>query len=223
MLQQMNNGRNVMENKDTVVFCFGRMQPVTLGHERMIRKVVSEAKNKNADHVVFLSQTQKLPNNPLDWNYKRNVAKSCFPGVHISEDTSIKTPYQALEKLTESYKNIVFVCGEDRIEHFSSMSDYATQWGTKSFVTESAGSRNSDLNSVKGVSGSRAREAVINNDFESFYHYMPTRMSRKQATDLFQKMQSELGMEESPEELNKEADEYRQGSLRGEFIYTGWG
>lgn len=223
MLQQMNNGKHIMDNKDTVVFCFGRMQPVTLGHERMIQKVVAEAKKHRADHMVFLSQTQKLPSNPLSWDFKRNIAKSCFPGITISEDSSIKTPYQALEKLAESYKNIIFVCGDDRVNHFSSMADYAKQWGTKSFITESAGSRNSSLSSVEGVSGSKAREAVLSNDFESFYTYMPSRMDRKNATKLFRKLQSELGIEESPEELNKEADEYRQGSLRGEFIYTGWG
>lgn len=223
MLQQMNEGINIMEKKDTVVFCFGRMQPVTSGHEKMINRVVTEAKAHQADHVVFLSQTQKLPDNPLNWNYKRNVARACFPGINISEDTSIKTPYQALEHLAESYKNIIFVCGSDRVDHFSSMSNYAEQWGVKSFVTESAGARNSDVSTVSGVSGSRARDAVKNSDFKAFMQCMPSRMSHKQAVDLYRKLQSELGIEESPEELNKEADEYRQGSLRGEFVYSGWG
>ena len=70
MLQQMNEGTYIMDKLDTVVFCFGRMQPVTRGHEKMINRVITEAKKHQADHVVFLSQTQKLPDNPLDWNTK---------------------------------------------------------------------------------------------------------------------------------------------------------
>jgi len=221
MLIQMDKD-TIMEKK-TVVFCFGRMQPVTRGHEKMVSRVLSEAKSHQADHVVFLSQTQNLPDNPLDWNTKRNFARASFPGVCISDDTAIKTPYQALEKLAEQYENIIFVCGSDRVKQFSSMSDYAKEWGVKSFVAESAGARNSDINTVAGVSGSVAREAAKNNDFSTFLQCMPGRISRKQAITMFKKLQSELGIEESPEELNKEADDYRQGSLRGEFIYSGWG
>ncbi len=223
MLQQMNEGTYIMDKLDTVVFCFGRMQPVTRGHEKMINRVITEAKKHQADHVVFLSQTQKLPDNPLDWNTKRNFARACFPGVCISHDESVKTPYQALEKLAEQYSNIVFVCGSDRVEHFSSMTDYAKQWGVKSFITESAGARNSDVSTTEGVSGSVAREAAKNNDFKLFLQCMPKRITRKQAIAMYRKLQSEMGIEESPEELNKEADEYRQGSLNGEFIYSGWG
>ena len=225
MLQKMNEGIKTMEKPNTVVFCFGRMQPVTRGHEKMVKRVVSEAKRHQADHMVFLSQTQKLPDNPLAWHYKRNFAKAAFPGINISEDTEIKTPYQALEKLAESYDNIIFVCGDDRIRQFSSMADYAKEWGVKSFMTESAGARRtvSDIDDVTCISASVARDAAKTGYFAAFLSYMPANITRKQATDMYNKLRSEMGIEESPEELNKEADEYRQGSLNGEFIYTGWG
>jgi nicotinic acid mononucleotide adenylyltransferase len=225
MLTEMNKSSNIMET-NTVVFCFGRCQPVTKGHEKMVSRVVAEAKVHQADHVVFLSQTQSLPDNPLSWNYKRNFARAAFPGVNISEDTSIKTPYQALEKLAESYKNIIFVCGDDRIEQFSSMADYAKSWGVASFITESAGARNHDLSDTKdlsNISASIARDAAKEGMFLAFFSFMPAHITRKQATSMYNKLRSEMGLEESPEELNKEADEYRQGSLRGEFFYTGSG
>jgi hypothetical protein len=223
MLSKMNEGIDIMDKPNTVVFCFGRMQPVTSGHEKLVSRVISEAKQHRADHVVFLSQTQKLPDNPLEWNYKRSIARSAFPGINISEDATVKTPYQALEKLAETYDNIIFVCGDDRIKQFSSMSDYAREWGVKSFVTESAGARNNDTSAVSGVSASVAREAAEKGDFKAFFNCMPAHINHKQAFTLFNKLRAEMGLEESPKELNKEADEYRKGSLRGEFFYTGHG
>jgi hypothetical protein len=223
MLQQINESIKIMDKPNTVVFCFGRFQPVTKGHEKLINRVVAETKKHKADHMVFLSQTHRLPDNPLNWDYKRSFARLSFPGIHISEDVSIKTPYQALEKLAETYKKIIFVCGSDRVEQFSSMAGYAKEWGVTSFVAESAGTRNSNINTVEGVSGSIAREAVNNNDFRSFFNCMPSRITQKQAVDLFRKLQTELGLEESPEELNKEAEVYRKGSLAGIFHYTGAG
>lgn len=202
------------------------MQPVTRGHEKLVSRVVTEAKAHQADHVVFLSQTKGLPNNPLDWNYKRNFARAAFPGVNISEDVSVKTPYHALEKLAETYDHIVFVCGGDRIKQFSSMTAYAKEWGVKSFMTESAGVRNTDLRNTKdlsNISASIARDAAKEGMFITFFSYMPTHISRDQARSMYNKLRSEMGLEESPNELNKEADAYRQGSLRGEFFYTGSG
>jgi hypothetical protein len=202
------------------------MQPVTRGHEKLVSRVVAEAKQHQADHVVFLSQTQKLPDNPLEWNYKRNFARAAFPGINISEDTTIKTPYQALEKLAETYDNIIFVCGDDRIKQFSSMSDYAKEWGVKSFVTESAGARNtnlSDSKDISNISASVARDAAQAGMFTAFLSYMPKRITRDQAFAMYNKIRTEMGLEESPEELNKEAEDYRKGSERGEFVYSGWG
>lgn len=209
---------------NTVVFCFGRMQPITAGHELMVKKVVSEAKARKADHVVFLSQTQDTNDNPLDWNFKRRIFERVFPGVIVSDNAAIKTPYQALEHLADLYENIIFICGEDRLSGFSNMPVYSAKKGS-TCVLESAGQRNSSDNGLTGVSASKARQAAKNHDFKQFLQYMPGNMPADTAQQMFNKLVSTYHIEEegSVDDMNKEAEEYRKGSLRGEFIYMGWG
>ena len=202
---------------DTAVFCFGRLQPPTIGHERLLLKVVEVAREQRADHYVFLSQTQKHPNDPLEWNYKRRVVELMFPGMHIVADPDIKTPFQALQELSKKYSKIIMIAGDDRAESFENrMSKYANEWGVTEFEVISSGARDPDAEGVTGMSASKARKFAIDGDYDNFLLSIPSRIPDNIKRDIYDKIKRSVDEDMSPEE-------YRRGSLRGKFIYSGDG
>lgn len=200
------------------IFTFGRMNPVTKGHAKLVQKVLSESREGNADHFIFVSQTNASPNNPLPWEYKMRVLETIYPGVNIARDKKIKTPYQALEHLAETYSEITFIVGDDRMNNFKSMHDYAKVWGVRQFEIKSAGRRIAESKGDESASGSKARQLAREGNYKAFCELMPARLSDDIKRDIYNKIRT---TEEDAD--NKEAEEYRRKGERGEFFYTGWG
>lgn len=156
----------------TVVLTFGRLNPPTRAHEKLISTVVKTAQNMDADHVVFLSQTQRAPTDPLKWDFKRRICKTAFPGVWISDDTSITNPFVAIERLSEYYDNIVLVAGSDQIEDYKKFSIYTDTWNVK-FSVISAGERISTSRGIAGLSASKLRKYALEGKKEKFLEGLP--------------------------------------------------
>lgn len=157
----------------SIVYTFGRMNPPTTGHLRLISKVVETAKEHHADHIVYLSQTHKAPTDPIEWFFKRRVCESAFRGVNISQDTSIKNPYIALEHLARDYDDIILVVGSDQTTEFEKrFTPYADMWGTN-FSVVSAGQRIVESEGVEGMSASKMRQYAIEGNKEKFFQGLP--------------------------------------------------
>lgn len=162
----------------TIVFTFGRMNPPTLGHERLVNKVLEVAKKVGGDHAVFLSQTQKSQTDPLDWKFKRRVCEAAFPGVNISKDETVKTPFQALEKFIGVYENVILVVGGDQVKEFKErMTPYAKDWGLN-FKVVSSGKRIVESNDIDGMSASKLRRLAAEGKREEFYNGLPSYLNR---------------------------------------------
>ena len=165
----------VEAKNDTVVFTFGRFNPPTIGHQKLVSKVVEVASSQNADHVVYLSQTQKPGKDPLSWNDKLGLFKKMFPSVNVSTDAAIKNPYIALETLGKKYDNIIMVVGSDRVERFKGdMQKYLAEWGIKNFDVVSAGERDPDADGAEGMSASKARQLATDGNFAAFAQALPS-------------------------------------------------
>ena len=90
---------------NTAVFAFGRMNPPTIGHSKLVDMV----KQQPGKHFVFLTHTQKPKTDPLTYAQKVKYAKQTFSGVSIG-DANVKTIIQALQKLESmGYVNVISV------------------------------------------------------------------------------------------------------------------
>jgi nicotinic acid mononucleotide adenylyltransferase len=164
--------------KKHVAFAFGRFNPPTIGHKKLIDTVVDAA--DGGDFYIFTSQSQDPDKNPLDYQTKVNFLKKLFPSIQdkIVYDMTIKNVLQAADKLkANGYTDATFVCGSDRIPEFTKLlntwngMDKTPRFGTLNIV--SSGEREDGVEGVEGVSASMAREFVKNNDFESFKGTVP--------------------------------------------------
>ncbi|QCG76188.1 hypothetical protein EST35_0307 [Pseudomonas phage vB_PaeM_PA5oct] len=158
---------------NSVVFVYGRMNPPTIGHGKVISEMLKIAKEYNAAHCVFLSHSSGNKKNPLLWEEKVSYMKMFFPGVNINE-SKINNPFSALDLLSKKYKHVTFIAGSDRLEDYKrNMPAYAKNIGIELDII-SSGNRLEESTSIEGVSASKARKLVLENNFELFSELIPS-------------------------------------------------
>lgn len=158
-----------------VAFCFGRMNPPTLGHEKLMDAVAAVG----GDYKIFPSRTQDKKENPLDAETKIRFLRQLFPqhAGNIVDDANLNTIGKVCSYLYEQgYSHATFVAGDDRLTVMSKLiKDYNNVEGkahgfynfeTLDFV--SSGPRDPDSPGVEGMSASKARAAAANNDLQAF-------------------------------------------------------
>lgn len=154
------------------VITFGRFNPPTRGHQKVIRKVMEVAKEKRATPFVFVSQTQDKNKNPLDFETKVAFMKALMPeeAQAIVGERVVKTAWEAIEWLDEQgYTQVYMIVGSDRVGEFNQRwLSYAEDAFDEAEVI-SAGDRDPDNDgSVEAMSGTKARQAAMANDLGAF-------------------------------------------------------
>ena len=157
-------------------FCFGRMNPPTVGHAQLINTVANAS--QGGDYFVFASQSQDTKKNPLDYATKIRFLRSLFPdqASHIVYNPQLKTIMQIAGLLySKGYRAVTFVAGSDRLADFEKLltqynghegSNVYYKFDSINFV--SSGEREDGAEGVAGVSASSAREAAKAGNFEAF-------------------------------------------------------
>ena len=163
------------KSRKSVAFCFGRMNPPTIGHARLLN-TTARASN-GGDYFIFLSHTQDSKKNPLDYNTKVDFVKSMYPqhAEHVSYG-SLRTIMEIMEFLYHNnYTDVTYVCGNDRLPAFKELlNKYNGVEGGKTFYKfnsidiVSSGPRDPDDDGVAGASASAARAAAEAGDKEEF-------------------------------------------------------
>ena len=171
------------EAKGMVVFTFGRFNPPTTGHEKLIQKVASVAGSN--PYRIYPSQSQNQKKDPLPFALKIAYMRKMFPryAKSIRADKNSRTAIEIAVKLhDEGFTDLVMVVGSDRVKEFSSLlKSYngveGKRHGFYKFNTidvVSAGERDPDAEGVSGMSASKMRTAASLGDFESFEKGLPS-------------------------------------------------
>ena len=102
-----------------VVFTFGRFNPPTVGHEKLIKKVADVASGN--DFFIYASYTQNSVKDPLPHKAKVKWMKKLFPKYRnkIVGDSKAKDALGVLVELYgRDYTDVVMVVGSDRVSDF---------------------------------------------------------------------------------------------------------
>lgn len=185
-------------------FCFGRMNPPTLGHAQLIDTV---AKSSHGDYFIFASQSQDPKKNPLDFGAKIAFLKEMFPkhANHIVDQSGISTALHAASLLYDAgYRSVTFVAGSDRLATFQKLlTDYNGVEGKghgyykfKNIEFVSSGERDPDADGLAGISASKARDAAKDGDIEAF---AAATGAGKLAEPLYNAVRSAMNLKESSE------------------------
>ena len=188
--------RQLFEAPRTAVMAFGRMNPPTIGHQKLVDKI----KSIPGDHYVFLSQSQKPKTDPLAFADKLRYAKFFFPQVTIG-NPEVKTIIQALQKIADlGYENLFYVAGSDRVQSFEELINKynGVEYNFKSIKVVSAGERDPDADGAEGMSASKMRQAAVDNDFESFKQGVP---QQNVADEMFVAVRQGMGITDKEPEM----------------------
>ena len=197
-----------------VTFCFGRMNPPTVGHKQVFDTMSSQG----GDMKIFVSQSQDKKKNPLDYGTKIKFIKAMFPeyAKNVVDNAALNTIGKVASYLhDQGYTAVTFVAGSDRMDSMKSLLDQyngveGKAHGFYKFDVidfASSGDREDGAEGVAGVSASGARSAAANNDFKAFQEATG---AGELAKPLFAAVRKGMGIKGEVEE-----DISRRGFLRG--------
>lgn len=221
----------LVEEEKTVFFSFGRMNPPTIGHEKLLDKLASTA-GKNP-YRMYLSQSSEPKKNPLQYKDKIKFVRKMFPrhARNVLMNNKIKTVFDvAVSLYNEGFRKVVMVVGSDRVREFDALlSRYngaKGPHGLYNFVdikVVSAGARDPDAEGVEGMSASKMRGAAKDDDFTMFSQGLPKQFSNKDAKALFNAVRKGMGLKEATdfrnhvqlEPVSEVRESYVDGKLYG--------
>lgn len=215
-----------------VTFTFGRFNPPTTGHEKLLDTVAKVA--RGGKYMVFASQSNDPKKNPLDYTTKIKYMRKMYPrhARSIMLDKEVKTVFDILTKLyNQGYNKVSMVVGSDRVPEFEALvNKYNNVKGRHGFYNfdggvaiVSAGERDPDAEGVTGMSASKMRAAAQANNFAAFAKGLPKGF--KEGQSLFNDVRKGMGLKESynyREHIEFESvSEEREAFVKGELFTEG--
>ena len=157
------------EEESTAVMSFGRFNPPTIGHEKLIRKTEEVAQQHSGTAHIVASHSEGTAKNPVPQQakigYLHNIVK---PSTELSgsskEEPTILHAAARLHK--QGHKHLVVVAGSDRVNDYQELLNQYNDgkkyphgsYKFKSIKVLSAGQRDPDAEGAAGMSGTKIRE-----------------------------------------------------------------
>ena len=223
---QMKKFRELTEASETIVFAYGRFNPPTTGHEKLIQKVVSVAGTN--DYRIYPSHSQNPKKDPLPQAlktaYMRKMFRKYARNIVVTKSRNLIEIVVELYDL--GYKNITMVAGSDRVKAFTAMiNDYNGVEGKKhgyykfdSIKVISAGERDPDSEGVEGMSASKMRAAASDGNYDDFIKGLPSGFS--DSKKLYRDVRKHMGIREE-RDMGDDYDSLRDAYLTGKIWNVG--
>ena len=186
------------------VLAFGRMNPITSGHQALINKVKDVAHDYDASHHIVLSHTTDPKKNPLTGAQKLKHAKRAFPKTNFSVATSEHPTFlqQAAKLHQQGVTHLHMIGGSDRVEEFHNLlhkyngKHKGALFNFKDIQVHSAGERDPDAEGVTGMSASKMREHATNGNYKEFKKGVPSTMADEHVQHLYNDVRKGMGIKE---------------------------
>jgi len=214
------------EPAPTVTVVFGRFNPPTVGHEKLLKS--ANRASLGGDLKIYPSRSQDPKKNPLDPDTKISYMRKMFPeyGERIINDYKMKTIFDVLVAANEEgYGNVNIIVGSDRQAEFENLAQkYNGDLYTFDLIRViSAGVRDADAEGVEGMSASKMRKAVMDDDFASFRRGTPKTLDDAETNNLFNAVRQGMGVKKT--KVKKEsyqlwqiAPKYDMRNLRENYV-----
>ena len=194
------------DTTETLTIAFGRFNPPTVGHGKLLSAAKKAAAGE--DLKIYPSRSQDAKKNPLDPDMKISFMKKMFPDFSevIINDDEMKSIFNVLVAADEAgYKNVNIIVGSDRQAEFENL---ATKYNGELYNFEnirviSAGVRDADAEGVEGMSASKMRKAVMDDDYDSFRRGTPKELDDGDTTALFDAVRSGMKVKKKKKEVTE--------------------
>ena len=192
---------NSGEGLGTIALTFGRFNPPTVGHEKLLNTVSEQGAD---NYRVYPSRTVDPKKNPLEPDVKIDFMTRMFPNHAdaIVNDGDMSNIFNVLSNLNqEGYSGVTMVVGSDRVSEFKSLLE---KYNGQAYEFEelnviSAGERDPDAEGVEGMSASKLRAMAAAGDLEGFTQGVPGG-DVKLAEQLMMEVRAGMGIVEQEQE-----------------------
>ena len=189
----------VEKTKGTLTVAFGRFNPPTTGHEKLLDTVASSS--DDGDYIIIPSRSNDKKKNPLDPDTKVSVMRQMFPqhSERIVNDPQNLSIFDVLKKAhMDGYAGVRIIGGGDRVAEFEKLSNNynGKLYQFDNLEVRSAGDRDPDGDDVSGMSASKQRKAAAEGDFASFRKGVPSTLNNKQARELYNNLRAAMQIKE---------------------------
>ena len=194
------------ETTETLTIAFGRFNPPTVGHGKLLSAAKKAAVGE--DLKIYPSRSQDAKKNPLDPDMKISFMKKMFPDFSevIINDDEMRSIFDVLVAADEAgYKNVNIIVGSDRQAEFENL---ATKYNGELYNFDnirviSAGVRDADAEGVEGMSASKMRKAVMDDDYDSFRRGTPKELDDGDTTALFDAVRAGMKVKKKKKEVTE--------------------
>ena len=191
---------------ETLTIVFGRFNPPTIGHEKLLQ--AAEKAAIGGELKIYPSRTNDPKKNPIDPDMKISYMKKMFPDYEeqIINDPDMVSIFNVLVTAAEDgYKNINIVVGADRQAEFENLANKynGELYDFKEIRVISAGVRDADAEGVEGMSASKMRKAVQDDDFDAFRRGVPKKLSNADTQALFDAVRTGMGTKKKKKEVTE--------------------
>jgi hypothetical protein len=213
------------EKKDAggIVIVFGRFNPPTIGHGRLLDAAAREAKRTNSELKIYPSRTQDAKKNPLDPGIKINYMRQMFPNYkeQIVNDSEAKTIFDVLTNAYgDGYSNATIMVGQDRLSEFQGLAQKyngSEMYDFENIVVLSGGARDPDSEGVSGMSASKMRSYAADGNYQAFAKGIPDTLKPMQKRELYSVVRRSMDINEETE-LWEIAPKLNMESLRESYV-----
>ena len=208
-----------------VVIVFGRFNPPTIGHEKLLNKAAQEAEKNGYELRIYPSRSQDKKKNPLDATAKIDYMRQMFPKYagNIVDDANSKTIFNVMVGANEEgHKNMKIMVGADRLGEFQGLSHKynGELYNYDNLEVVSAGDRDPDAEGAEGMSASKLRLAASEGDFKSFAKGVPSTLNNQKKMELYNTLRKSMGISETWEIAPKFDEETLRNQYIKEEIYS---
>ena len=196
----------------TAVFAFGRFNPPTIGHEKLINAVIAVNQRESGTAFIYGSHTQDSKKNPLTHKQKFKYLKEMYSSKKkiFQSRSKAKNPLEAADELSGKYNKLIMIAGSDRVSEFKSLLNTynGKKGGHGSYEFEeievkSAGERDPDADGASGMSASKMRKAATQGDFDAFQTGVSSELNTKDKKDMMNEVRKGLKLDAIREEMRR--------------------
>ena len=212
---------NPQDDSADMTVAFGRFNPPTTGHEKLLNKVKQVAGKGN--YEIYPSRSNDPQKNPLDPDTKVGYMQQMFPqhAKHIMNDPNAKTIFDVLKGANKKgARSVNIVVGQDRQKEFENL---ANKYNKKLYDYDrinvvSAGDRDPDGEGVSAMSASKLRKAASDDDFDTFRTGVPRSMNDQNARNLYLALQKAMKVKKQQNEMWQIAPKFDWRGLRENYM-----
>jgi len=216
-------GNASVEDLGAIAITFGRFNPPTIGHEKLLDTVASMS--EGGDYRIYPSRSVDPKKNPLEPKEKISYMKQMYPShkdniVNESDKGNIFNVLSAINE--EGYSSVTMVVGSDRVAEFSNLLNKynGTAYNFEELKVESAGERDPDAEGVEGMSASKMRAFAAEGNLAEFAKGIPGG-NEQLASNLMNAVRKGMGIvdqEQQVEEMWSIAPKLDQQGLREAYV-----